>query len=392
MISETTVTPHPFTNLGGLPRTPSLTEHIVGSASSGYTFPPELMNATAFDAPIYYQGQRPACGAHAGTWLKTLLDIQDGNSSAKETPRYTWINIKRDGSSPSEGTDMHTIFNALQTYGGDTFEPLENDVTYDDADYAALKFLTNTMVTYGKSNVLGTPAYLQDHSFNGIKQAIDNHGAVLLLIDVCARFWTAANGTTSWTEADILPLGIPNATFPVIDGHFIVAHSYDENYIYFANSFGVTWGRKGHGYFGQDYMPWVLEAGVAANPPKPLSPVSPISPVLSTPQADTIKVLQAQKISLLQQLIQAITAKLNAILHPSGSAMPDIIPDMKPLVYSATFWFNVVKFVGGIALAFTAAFPASHYVGIAVMVESVVALIMRLQTTHTIGSVFPPKK
>jgi hypothetical protein len=380
------IQPHPFKSLGGLPRTPSPTEHKIGTSTAGYTFPGTLMNAQAFGAPIYYQGQRPACGAHAGTWLKTLLDIQGGNTSAKETPRYTWINIKRDGSSPSAGTDMASIFNALQVYGGDTFEPLENNVTYDDADYAAVKFLTSSMLQYGKSNLLGTPAYLTDMSFNGIKQAINDHGAVLLLIQVCARFWTAQNGQTSWAEADILPLGTPSETFPIIDGHFIVAHSYDENYIYFANSFGNTWGREGHGYFGQDYMPWIIEAGVAANPP--LSTPTPVPTPTIVPTPVIIQELQAQKISLLQQLIQVLTAKLNALLHPNGSA----IPDMKPLVYSATFWFNVAKFIGGIALAFTAAFPASHYVGYAVMIESVVSFILRLQVTQPIGSVFPPKK
>lgn len=394
MTSTVPMTPHPFTNLGGQKRTPAPNEHLVGGTSA-YSFIPVLTNALAWSAPIYYQGQRPACGAHAGTWMKTVLDRQSGNASAMETPRYTWINIKRDGTSPSEGTSMTNIFSALQTYGGDTFEPLENDVTYDDADYAATKFVTSAMLQYGKANLLGTPAYLQDQSFNGIKQAINDHGYVILLIDVCARFWTASNGQVSWAEADILPLGIPTATFPVIDGHFIVAHSYDENYIYFANSFGTTWGRGGHGYFGIDYMPWIAEGGIASNPPKPVvAPVVPLSTPtptpapISMPSPVTIQTLQAQRVTLIQQLIQVLTAKLNALLHPNGSA----IPDMKPLVYSTAFWFNVLKFVGGIALAFTTAFPASHLVGYAVMVESIVSLILRLNTAQAIGSVFPPKK
>lgn len=386
MTPETVTTPHTFSNLGGQKRVPHTSDHLLGTAPA-YNYAHIVTNTIGWGAPIYYQGQRPACGAHAGTWLKVVLDRQGGNPAANETPRYTWINIKRDGSSPSEGTDMASIFKALQTYGGDTFEPLENDVTYDDADYAAVKFITSSMLKTGQANLLGTPAYVTDMSFSGLKQAINDHSYVLLLIDVCARFWTAANGTTSWSEAGVLPLGIPSSEFPVIDGHFIVAHSYDENYIYFANSFGPTWGRHGHGYFGQDYMPWVLEAGVAANLLKPLSPVSP---PLSTPvqiPSVTIQALQAQKISLLQQLIQVLTAKLNAILHPAGSA----VPDMKPLIYSTAFWFNVAKFVGGVALEFTVVFPASHFVGYAVMVEAIVSLILRLNTSQPIGSVFPPR-
>lgn len=368
--------PHTFSTLGGKRRIPDPTEHRVGGVAP-YSFVPVLTNAAAFAGPIYYQGQRPACGAHAGTWLKGALD-----SFEKETPRYTWVNIKRDDSSPSEGTDMPTIFKALGVYGGETFEPLGNNVALDDVDYASVTALTQAMITNGQANLLGTPAYLQDHSFNGIKQAIHDHGYVILLIDVCARFWTAANGQTSWAESDILPLASPSTQFPVIDGHFIVAHSYDENYIYFANSFGPTWGKSGHGYFGVDYMPWVIEAGVAANPPKVI-PTTTNTPVASP----VIIQLQTQELTLLQKAVQLLKQELNNLLNPSGSA----IPNMKPLVYSATFWFSVAKFISGVALAVTTTFPGSKYAGYAVMVESIVALVLRLQTTQAIGSVFPKK-
>jgi hypothetical protein len=47
----------------------------------------------------------------------------------------------------------------------------------------------------------------------------------------------------------------------VVRGHLIVGHSYDEDNIYFLNSFGPTWGKKGHGWFGRNYMPWINDAG-----------------------------------------------------------------------------------------------------------------------------------
>lgn len=371
--------PQPFLNLGGKKREPDARDHLIGSASAPiYTFAPTHAKPVL---PYYFQGKRPACGAHAGTSLKVFLNRSDRtNPDENDTPRALWINIKRDGTSPSDGTDMATIFKTLQTYGAVSFEPLKNDVTYDDNDYAALKFLTQPMETQGSMNKIQSYAYLTDLSFNGIKQGIDSFGAVLLLINANAQMWTAPNGETSWAESDVLPLRPPTAEYPVIDGHFILATYYDEQYIYGPNSFGTTWGREGDFYFGSEYIPQILEAGIAHN--APLS--TPIT-VTPPPVADTIQVLQAQKVSLLQQLIQVLTAKLNAALHPTGS----IIPDMKPLILSTTFWFSVLKFVSGIALEYTAAFPGSHYVGIAVMIESAISLVLRLQTTTGIGSIFP---
>lgn len=282
--------PHDFTKLGGLPRVPDTRDHLIGSATGSYTFPAAFSQGTAWNAaPIYYQGQQPACGAHAGDWLKVLLDINDGIQNVNKTPRYVWANIKRDGTSPDDGTTMQRIFSVLQNYGVDDFEPLENDVTVTTAAYASAAPITASMTANGQGDTVSSYAYLTDRSFSGLKQAISDHKAVILLMDVGASMWTAADGTTSWAEKDVLPLRPPN---PIVDGHFVVAHSYDENYIYFANSWGNTWGRNGHGYFGADYIPYILEAGVAQNAPL------------------TTTVLQTRQISLLEKVKDLLESEL----------------------------------------------------------------------------------
>lgn len=307
---------HTFDNLGGRARITDPRDHLIGAATT-YDFPATKMQQAAFAAPIYYQGKKPACGAHAGTWAKVFLDILDGKSIGKgATPRYTWINIKRDDTNTSDGTSMDRIFAALQQYGIDTFDPLENDVTYDDQAYADPKKLTPSMLATGEANTIASYAYPQDLTFSGIKQTISDFGHCILLIDVCERFWTAADGTTSWAEKDILPLGWPSAKFPVTSAHFIVAHSYDEHYIYFANSFGPTWGRAGHGYFGPGYMPWVLEKGVMHNAPKPVdsSPVTAALPQITEAIAQLPTLPQPQQAlgkSLIEQLIEACIAYLS---------------------------------------------------------------------------------
>lgn len=64
---------------------------------------------------------------------------------------------------------------------------------------------------------------------------------------------------------------------------------------------------------------------------------------------------------------------------------------VKALIHSKTFWYNVAKFVAGIALAFTTAFPDSHYFGYAIMLESIIALILRYNTTQPISGVVTPQ-
>jgi hypothetical protein len=272
--------PFAFTSLGGKPRTPDPRDHLIGSVSAPvYTFAPT--HPRAVQLPYYFQGKQPACGAHSGTSMRVFLNRKDGtNPTESDTPRATWINIKRDGTSPSDGTTMDRIFNTLQAYGAVPFEPLENNVTYDFADYASVKFLTQAMLSQGAANKIGGYAYLTDLSFNGIKQGIDTFGGVLLLIHANAQMWTAPNGMTSWQEKDVLPLRPPTEQYPNLDGHFIFADHYDETYIYGPNSFGTDWGRGGDFYFGADYAPQIIEAGIAHNIPSAVTTVVtvPVTP------------------------------------------------------------------------------------------------------------------
>ena len=275
--------PITFENLGGLERVKDKRDHVILGEAGVYDF--RATKARPMNRPYYFQGHRPACGAHAGVALKSSLDLQAGKQDVTYNPHELWIQIKQDGSSPSTGTTMDRIFKELQSNGCVPFEPLENDVTTTDADYASPRYLTAQQGT-----TISSYAYPQDKSFEGIKQAIHDFGAVIISIRVCARFWTADSGALSWNSHDILPLAPPSDRFPVVSGHFMVADYYDENYIYGANSFGTTWGLSGDFQMGRDYMPYVTEIGVAHN-----APVAPPVPVIASPTVDQVPVLSALK-------------------------------------------------------------------------------------------------
>ena len=316
-MDQVPVEPHAFDNLGGKPRAVSPRDSLIGGVSAPqYTFKP--VHPRVVTLPYYFQGKRPACGAHAGTSYKVFLSRNDGtNPNEDDTPRAAWINIKRDGSSPSDGTSMDRIFAALQTYNAVPFSLLGNDVTYDDADYAAAKFLTQAMEVAQPTAKTAGYAYLTDISFNGIKQAIDNFGAVLLLVHANAQMWTAPNGQTSWAESDVLPLRPPTAEYPVVDGHFLLADHYDETYIYGPNSFSQKWGRNGDFYFGEDYASQIIEAGIAHNPPTPV--VVQTSPTLA-------------QIQQAQQIIQGVKSEPASFTAAHVSFFEQLLADAERLL------------------------------------------------------------
>lgn len=247
--------PHGFSVLGGLDKPIDGRDIKLGSLSlktKTYTFGPSFTNFGAWHFFVEYQGQQPACGAHAGVGLAGI------HENIHYSPRFTWTNIKTfDGNPVEVGTDMRSIFESLTRTGPIDFNLLGNDASLSLFDYAhptITPVMNANAVTHKESGY----GFADDFTFNGLKQYIYDHGVIILLFRVGKEFWTAADGTPSWQEKDIMPLRTPKQ---VVSGHFVVCHSYDEKYIYFLNSFGPTWGRGGHGYFDESYLPFINDAG-----------------------------------------------------------------------------------------------------------------------------------
>ncbi len=245
--------PHAFENLGGKEKPVDERDIKLGAVTPKiYTFPKVKMNQVAWNMPVEYQGQQPACGAHSGAALNGI------KRNSRYSPRFTWGDIKSfDGNPIEAGTDLRSIFKSITKAGTLDFNLLANDVGLPLAEYAH-PIISAAM----KANAIGNKAlgygFADDLTFNGLKQYINDRGAVIILFRVGNEMWTAPNGQPSWAEKDILPLRPPK---PIVSGHFVVGHSYDEQNIYFLNSFSKDWGRNGHGYFGENYMPFINDAG-----------------------------------------------------------------------------------------------------------------------------------
>ncbi len=254
MLYNLNMEPHGFTALGGLEKRVDTRDIKLGAVkvTKAYDFPATFTNARAWAQTVEYQGQQPACGAHSGG---ALVGIKQ---NSRFSPRFTWANVKTfDGNPIEAGTDMRSIFKSLTKTGPLDFALLGNDITLSLFDYAhpVITSKMNDVAAFHKESGYG---FADDFTFDGLKQYIFDHGEIILLFRIGPEMWQKPSGEFSWAEKDILPLRPPKV---VTSGHFVVCHSYDENNIYFINSFSADWGRKGHGYFGVNYMPFINDAG-----------------------------------------------------------------------------------------------------------------------------------
>ncbi len=152
---------------------------------------------------------------------------------------------------------MYRIFKSITKEGVLDFDELGNETILSPEKYAH-PVITSSMRRNAASHAGMGYGFISDYSFDGIKQFIYDHGPSIVLLKLGREWWSAVSGANSWAEADILPVK-PPAT--VVSGHFVLAHSWDKENIYFLNHWSDAWGRKGHGYFQENYMPFIKDAG-----------------------------------------------------------------------------------------------------------------------------------
>lgn len=207
-------------NLGGLPNPIDKRDINLGSVQPPTPFPFAFRPDVSI-IPKYYQGKQPACSGHAGAWLKSYLDYLSLQMAVPRSPRQIYAICKRDDGIPEqEGTYLRQIFKTLKNVGVCELSLHPNDIELSKADYKDVSKISTNAFLNAILNKTGAYANVDDISFGGIKNAIFENQAVVILIYCDDGFFGTT--TPTFTEKKY--------------GHFVIGCQYDENNIYVIDS------------------------------------------------------------------------------------------------------------------------------------------------------------
>lgn len=281
----------PFKKLGVIPYTRTgneLTASAVPSAA-----PAPYLDEAFFNKLILMQGQSPECGGFSlGFALAYLLNLE-----TKLSGSFPYAFEKTvDGVPNAEGTFITAVGQAAKDAGSclENLFPDDGNVTTDPQGNQTPYSAASTQAIQDAATRAGwLSLHLNDLSWTGLQAAVAKYKCVLVEAEVGDEWWTAADGTVSWAEKDVLPIRPPAK---VVDGHFFVlGGKYDDSSIWFANSWSSEWGHNGFGYFGQNYIPFIKNAIVFYKAPPS------VQTIVNHPT-----LTQQQKNSIIQQIITDI--------------------------------------------------------------------------------------
>lgn len=253
--------PHPFPQSGYTPpAAPDLRNFIYEKATPIAPFP-DFYKTDISNLTQLFQGERAACVEHAITKAVMYYVYKTTGKVVTLSPRFlAALTVKADGFPLSNGTSLLNALKMAQKYGicEDSFFP--NDVDLSDEEYCDLTKITPEAYANALQYKIDSYAFLSDLSSNGLNHAINQNGIVIVGMHICASWWTNIKGAISWLAADLLPLRPCAANDPTDSNHAFDLYGYDTNYKYLDNSFGLTWGNNGNGYFGANDIPEIYEA------------------------------------------------------------------------------------------------------------------------------------
>lgn len=217
---------------------------------------PEVYSTDISNIPVLHQKKQPACGSHSATALKMIQEKHDDETNPNYTPRLHWnVTKSRDGIPLDNGMTINDLFKSLQSASVCDLSLLDNNTDLSLQDYFNI-VATPEQLENAKGKLIDNYAITHKPTFEQLKRAIYLNKAVIVLYRCGQNMYRP-----SWNEKDIMPLS-PDR-YPMDSGHFVVAYGYDSKYIYFRNSWGISWSRGGDGYFGADYMKHVVAIGTA---------------------------------------------------------------------------------------------------------------------------------
>lgn len=239
-------TPLETIGLGGRQREKDKRDYKGNALGMGAPYPDTFTSPTPV---VYMQGTYGTCGAHAGAAVGN--DLFPGKQLS---PKYLWKRIKQiDGVSLDGGTDMRSIFKAMQQWGVCELSLLDDSMEAGIVQYSDPTEITPALDANAAQYKISNYGFIDNPTMPQIMQAIYTYKAVILLVDCGDGWWLP-----SWGPQNN-PLHLGN----FVGHHFICANSYGLTFVSGPNSWSVAWGDKGMFSFLSDFLPHVLELGFA---------------------------------------------------------------------------------------------------------------------------------
>lgn len=200
--------------------------------------------------PVDFQNGQPSCVGNAGSKLKEYQEHTD-HKYVNISFRGLYALCKRYDNWKGDGTYLRMAMKVLQKHGAILESHFESDVSLSKEEFKDWKkiptYAYDSALKYRTKTYASVPI-----EWDRIKQAIYQNKVVLGGVQ---------GDNEGWKNAHVK---IPKN---VEWGHAIMFYGYDENYIYFRNSWGEKWGDKGIGFFDKLYLPYLMNPWTAVDMP-----------------------------------------------------------------------------------------------------------------------------
>ena len=212
------------------------------SAFLGSINPPESCNNFDYMPPIYDQGEVGRCTGASTTAALTWRAKKSGYRPVTFSPDFAYYNGRalEGTTSTDSGAQIRDVIKGLVTKGVST-----TDYWPDTEETVTLEPNADAYKDALQHKVLQYMSVSQD--IEVMKHVLATEGPIVGGITVCKSF----------ESPDIIKSGyvpVPSTGETILGRHAIVFVDYDENYVRFRNSWGITYGIQGYGYLPWEYV------------------------------------------------------------------------------------------------------------------------------------------
>jgi len=194
--------------------------------------------------PIDSQGKQPACVGYASSKVKESQELYEHKEFIDISPRFIYALCKRYDGYSGQGTYLRQAMKILQKFGACKESSFPSDTSLSYEEFINWDLITPEIYQEAEKYKIKTYASVPA-DWEQIKQSIYQNKTVL----------GGQSGTKEgWSQLPIEPPKEGEKLF----GHAIAYFGYDDNYIYFINSWDKGWGNNGIGCFGKNMLPFLF--------------------------------------------------------------------------------------------------------------------------------------